>query len=103
MSQRRVHQESNTDSMVIASSQETRPGRRTERRDVETVVSQSAVRQSIDIRRSNRRAEATELGKSRVIQQDHHHVRTASTRLLVHVRTPGQTPSDLIRTVALGR
>src|SRR5271169_4459678 len=68
--------------MVVASREQGRAGRGAERRDVEVRVAKARRRETVDVRRLDRRAITAEVGESEVVEQDHDDVGGALTGML---------------------
>src|SRR5262245_31846419 len=75
--------------MMSAPGDDARACRRTERRRVHIAISQPVLRQSINVRRVNRRAVTAQLPEASVIEHDEEYIRRAFFR--AQWRGPGRT------------
>ncbi len=72
------------DRVVVASGEQGGPGGGAQRGDVEVRIAEAAVGQGVDAGGGEVRAEASEVGEAGVVEQDHHHVGCAGSRVGRH-------------------
>ena len=77
---REIGDRRNADGVVVAARQQGRPGRGTQRCDVEIVVAQAVRRQRIHVGCRDRRSIAAQVAESRVVQEDHQDVGDVTRR-----------------------
>ena len=82
--------------VMVAAGQDARARRRAQRGRVHVVVAQAVLRELVDVRRADRRAEAAELPEAGVVEHDEQHVRRARLRALAARAKPGST-SPIVR------